>query len=118
MTPEQLISLYRESQLFFTTLLSEFALDGYVIVPAPKDLEIGHYIRWVNEHDQLAIGGFVCEVYENEQKEKQITCRNAGIGGRYFTVKWLPNTLVFRKLRNQEQLILMAALQSYETDVV
>lgn len=84
-------------------------LKHYQFIDDVSDMKYGSYIRWINltnvETLKLTNGGIVCEIKRGENG-MIIVCRNNM--NRFFQFN-VNETLIFRKMTNQE-LILLSAL--------
>lgn len=83
-------------------------LDNYIYADEIPDLKIGSFIRWISIKDPnkiyLTRGGYICDVNICE-KGVYIVMKNQF--SKYFQVS-LNNCLIFRKLNNEEKILLAA----------
>jgi len=86
-------------------------LNGYKYADEMDDLKYGTYIRWIklDNPDLLTLtqGAIFTDIKITDQGVNLI-CKNFGYGNKRFTIK-MDECLIFRKLTNQE-LILLSAL--------
>ena len=85
-------------------------LDDYKYVDEMDDLKYGTYIRWIklNDPDDLNLtkGAIFSDIKTTEQGVSLI-CKNFGGSNKRFTIK-MDECLIFRKLTNQEMVLLSA----------
>lgn len=85
-------------------------LNRYIYVDEINELKYGTYMRWVplNNPEKIALtrGGVFCDVKITENGI-MIICKNIGRKCSHFQVK-MDECLVFRKLTDQEQVLLSA----------
>ena len=83
-------------------------LDNYIYADEIPDLKVGSFIRWIPLKDPnkiyLTRGGYICDVNICE-KGVYIVMKNQF--NKYFQVS-LNNCLIFRKLNNEEKILLAA----------
>ena len=86
-------------------------LNDYKYVDEMDDLKYGTYIRWIklNDPDDLNLtkGAIFSDIKITDQGVNLI-CKNFGDSSKRFTIK-MDECLIFRKLTNQE-LVLLSAL--------
>ena len=92
-------------------------LNDYKYVDEMDDLKYGAYIRWINlnKPDDLSLtkGAIFSDIKITDQGINLI-CKNFGGSSKRFTVK-MDECLIFRKLTNQE-LVLLSALDHLSND--
>ena len=83
-------------------------LDNYIYADEIPDLKVGSFIRWISIKDPnniyLTRGGYICDVNICE-KGVYIVMKNQF--NKYFQAS-LNNCLIFRKLSNEEKILLAA----------
>ena len=86
-------------------------LNGYKYADEMDDLKYGTYIRWIkldNPDDLILTQGAIFTDIKITDQGINLICKNFGYGNKRFTIK-MDECLIFRKLTNQE-LILLSAL--------
>ena len=86
-------------------------LNGYKYADEMDDLKYGTYIRWIkldNPDDLTLTQGAIFTDIKITEQGVNLICKNFGYSNKRFTIK-MDECLIFRKLTNQE-LILLSAL--------
>ena len=85
-------------------------LNEYIYVDEMNELKYGTYMRWISLRDPnditLTKGALFCDIKITDNGV-MIVCKNYGYNRNYFQIK-MDECLIFRKLTNQEQILLSA----------
>jgi hypothetical protein len=85
-------------------------LNDYIYIDEMNELKYGTYLRWISLSDPnditLSKGALFCDIKITDNGV-MIVCKNYGYNRNHFQFK-MDECLIFRKLTNQEQILLSA----------